>query len=77
MSLSLDDLKAEINEYHNRIEEVLNGMDAVIVQQGKRISTLEGQLAALGDLAAALSDEAEIIIPPGTFDPRVKSGGIR
>jgi hypothetical protein len=56
MSLSLDDLKTEIDEYHNRIEEVLSGMDRVLAQLDRRVGTLEGQLGAL---AAALTDGAE------------------
>lgn len=60
MSLSLDDLKAEIDEYHNRIEEVLSGMSAVIDRLERRVVTLEGQLASV---AAALSDEPELITP--------------
>lgn len=56
MSLSLDDLKIEIDEYHNRIEEVLSGMDRVLVQLDRRVGTLEGQLGAL---AAALTDGAD------------------
>lgn len=54
MSLSLNDLKAELRENYFRVEEVLSGMDQYIVtlekrviNQEKRIGALEGQLAAL------------------------------
>jgi hypothetical protein len=55
MSLSLDELKSEIVEYQNRVEEVLTGMDSFLVRLDQRISKLEGQLATL---AEALSGDA-------------------
>lgn len=63
MSLSLEDLKSELRENYQRIEEVLSGMDNYIVKlenrvidQEGRINTLEGQLASL---AAALTEDME------------------
>ncbi len=54
--MGIDELKAEINEYHLRIEEVLSGMDGVIQSlqhkvddTERRVTTLEGQLAALAE----------------------------
>lgn len=54
--MAVDDLKAEITEYHIRIEEVLSGMDAMIQKLQRRadgaeqrVTTLEGQLAALAE----------------------------
>ena len=59
MSLSLDDLTAEIHEYHNRIEQVLSGMDRVFIQIERRVATLEEQL---GTLAAAVTGDADLDI---------------
>jgi predicted RNase H-like nuclease (RuvC/YqgF family) len=66
MSLSLEDLKSELRENYQRIEEVLSGMDNYIVKlekrvinQEERIKTLEGQLASL---AAALTEDIELDI---------------
>lgn len=64
MSLTLEDLKAEIDEYHNRIEEVLSGMSTVIDRLERRVATLEGQLASV---AAAFSEEPELITPHRTI----------
>ncbi|MDD2810206.1 hypothetical protein [Rhodoferax sp.] len=64
MSLSLEDLKGELRETYLRTEEVLSGMDAYIAKLEKRISTLEGQLAAL---TAALYAEDE----PPTPAPKI------
>lgn len=68
MSLTLEDLKGELRENHQRIEEVLSGMDNYIVMLEKRIQTLEGQLAAI---VAAFSDDAEL---EGGPDPRILLG---
>lgn len=66
MSLSLEDLKGELRENYQRIEEVLTGMDNYIVKlehhiqnQDQRISTLEGQLAVLVD--ALTGDGTDIV----------------
>lgn len=55
MSLSLEDLKGELRETYLRTEEVLSGMDAYIAKLEKRITTLEGQTAAI--TAAIYSDD--------------------
>lgn len=57
MSLSLQDLKGEFREGYLRTEEVLSGMDAYIAKLEKRISALEGQMAAM--TAALYADEPE------------------
>ncbi|WPL18971.1 hypothetical protein Thiowin_04073 [Thiorhodovibrio winogradskyi] len=58
-----DELKSELRENYQRIEEVLTGMDAYITHlhntirsHEDRIATLEGQLASL---VAAMSGAAE------------------
>lgn len=63
MSLSLEDLKGELRENQMRVEEVLSGMDSLIVRleskvrhQDERINTLEAQVASLG---AALCNPSE------------------
>lgn len=55
MSLSLEDLKGELRETYLRTEEVLSGMDAYIAKLEKRITTLEGQIAAI--TAAIYADD--------------------
>lgn len=64
MSLSLEDLKGELRETYLRTEEVLSGMDAYIAKLEKRISTLEGQTAAI--TAAIYADDE----PPAP-EPRI------
>ena len=64
MSLSLEDLKGELRETYLRTEEVLSGMDAYIAKLEKRISTLEGQLAAI-TAAIYTADDAP------TTEPRI------
>jgi len=49
MSQRLED---RFNEYHLRIEEVLSGMDSVLVQLNNRVGCLEKQVTRLlGDRA--------------------------
>lgn len=64
MSLSLEDLKGELRETYLRTEEVLSGMDAYIIKLEKRITTLEGQMAAI---TAAIYAEDEAPAP----EPRI------
>ena len=61
MSLSLQDIKEELRESYLRTEEVLSGMDAYIIKLEKRVSVLEGQLAAI---VAALDDDGQVPQPP-------------
>lgn len=65
MSLSLDDLKGEFREGYLRTEEVLSGMDAYITRLEKRISMLEGQMAAM--TAALYEDQPSPVLPPKIF----------
>ena len=57
MSLSLEDIKGEFREGYHRTEDVLTGMDAYIATLEKRITILEGQMAAI--YAMACSDDPE------------------
>jgi len=68
MSLTLEDLKGEIRESYLRTEEVLSGMDAYITKLEKRITALEGQMAAM--TAALYADEPELPMQsPQIFRP--------
>jgi hypothetical protein len=69
MSLSLQDIKDELRESYLRTEEVLSGMDAYVAKLEKRISALEGQLAAI---TAALYEEDP---PPAPKPPKIYTGG--
>ncbi len=55
MGLSLQEVKEELRESYFRTEEVLSGMDAYIIKLEKRVTVLEGQLAAI---VAALDADA-------------------
>ena len=68
MSLSLQDIKDELRESYLRTEEVLSGMDAYVVKLEKRISALEGQLAAITE---ALYEEET---PPAPKVPKIYTG---
>ncbi|MDC7706559.1 hypothetical protein [Vogesella indigofera] len=46
--MSVEKLRAEINEYHMRIEEVLNGMDGVLTSLSNRLGMLEQRVEQLG-----------------------------
>lgn len=39
--MAIDDLKAEITQYHLQVEEVLSGMDRVLTDVGNRLKQLE------------------------------------
>ena len=39
--MGIDDLKAEITQYHLQVEEVLSGMDRAITEIGNRLRKLE------------------------------------
>lgn len=39
--MAIDDLKAEITQYHLQVEEVLSGMDRVLTDIGNRLKQLE------------------------------------
>jgi hypothetical protein len=52
--MSINELKSELRENYQRVEDVLTGMDVsisqiqrVIADQNERIEMLEGQLASL------------------------------
>lgn len=45
--MSVDKLRAEITEYHMRIEEVLNGMDGVLTSLSNRLGMLEQRVVQL------------------------------
>lgn len=50
MSLTLDDLNAELREYFARVEEVLSGMDAVVAKLQDRVAALEGMHRPSNDM---------------------------
>jgi hypothetical protein len=68
MSLSLQDIKDELRESYLRTEEVLSGMDAYVAKLERRISVLEGQLAAITGALYA-EDSA-----PAPKAPRIYTG---
>ncbi len=48
MSDDIEELKREFLEYHMRVEEVLSGMDALVVKLTNRVDELDGKVSALG-----------------------------
>jgi hypothetical protein len=57
-----DDLKAQLNEYHVLVAEVIGGMSAELTAQTKRITALESHVSKLSEDLAGLQEANRLLL---------------
>jgi hypothetical protein len=57
-----DDLKAQLNEYHVLVAEVIGGLSAELTTQTNRLTALESQTAKLAEDIAALQEANRLLL---------------
>jgi hypothetical protein len=57
-----DDLKAQLNEYHVLVVEIIGGMSAQITTISNRLFEIESKLAKYSDDNAALQESNRLLI---------------
>lgn len=70
-----DDLKAQLNEYHVLVAEVIGGISAEVTTQTNRITTIESYVSKLSEDVAGLQEANRLLLrevmalrKPGTGD---------
>lgn len=57
-----DDLKAQLNEYHVLVAEVIGGLSADLTAQANRITAIESQTAKLVEDIAGLQEANRLLL---------------
>jgi phage-related tail protein len=57
-----DDLKAQLNEYHVLVAEVIGGLSAELTGQANRITAIESQTARLVEGIAGLQEANRLLL---------------
>ena len=57
-----DDLKAQLNEYHVLVAEVIGGISAEITAQTNRLTTLESHVSKLSEDIAGLQEANRLLL---------------
>lgn len=57
-----DDLKAQLNEYHVLVAEVIGGMSAEVTAQANRLTTLKSQVSKLSEDLAGLREANRLLL---------------
>lgn len=57
-----DDLKAQLNEYHVLVAEVIGGLSAELTAQANRISAIESQAITLLEDIAGLQEANRLLL---------------
>ncbi len=57
-----DDLKAQLNEYHVLVAEVIGGLSAELITQANRVTAIESQTAKLAEDIAGLQEANRLLL---------------
>lgn len=57
-----DDLKAQLNEYHVLVAEVIGGISAELTAQTNRVAALESQTSKLSEEIAGLQEANRLLL---------------
>ncbi len=57
-----DDLKAQLNEYHVLVAEVIGGLSAELTTQTNRVTAIESQTAKLAEDIAGLQEANRLLL---------------
>lgn len=57
-----DDLKAQLNEYHVLVAEVIGGLSAEVTAQANRLTALESHVSTLSEDVAGLKEANRLLL---------------
>ena len=69
-----DDLKAQLNEYHVLVAEIIGALTADVTQNTNRIARLESQVAELSEETRSLQKANQLLVKEVLVVRETKSG---